>query len=106
MAFIPLADRVLVKRVKEGDAKVNGLFRPDIAKEKPQEGTVIAAGPGSYVTGHFVPTSVTTGDRVLFGKYSGTDIKLDGEELLILREEEILGRLTQDAVIEDSQGAL
>lgn len=107
MAFTPLADRVLVKRVKEEDAKVNGLFRPDITKEKPQEGTVVAAGPGRYTPeGHLIPIDVIEGDRILFGKYSGTDIKLDDEELLILREDEILGRLTSDAVVEDSQGAL
>lgn len=94
MKFKPLADRVLVRRIKEEETTRNGLFIPESAKEKPQEGEVIAAGPGKKdEIGVSLGLSVQEGDRVLFGKYSGSEIKIDGEELLILREEEILGTL-------------
>ncbi|MET0753207.1 MAG: co-chaperone GroES [Pyrinomonadaceae bacterium] len=89
----PLHDRVIVRRLEEtSNQTAGGLFIPDSAKEKPQEGEVIAAGDGKYKEdGTRQPLDVKTGDRVLFGKYSGSEIKIDGEELLIMREDEILG---------------
>jgi chaperonin GroES len=93
MNITPLSDRVLVKRLPEEETVKNGLYIPDTAKEKPQEGTVVSAGPGRYSPeGKLIPIGVTAGDRILFGKYSGTEIKVDGEELLILREDEILAK--------------
>ena len=93
MNIRPLHDRIVVKRLEEDDSKVGALFVPDSAKEKPQEGEVIAVGAGKREKGERVPLDVNVGDRVLFGKYSGSEIKIDGEELLILREEEILAKL-------------
>ena len=90
----PLHDRVLVRRVKEADTARGGIVIPDAAKEKPQEGIVIAAGTGKYENGQTIPLAVKDSDRVLFGKYAGSEIKIDGEDLLILREEEILGILS------------
>ena len=89
----PLHDRVIIRRIDEAsDKTAGGLFIPDTAKEKPQEGEVIAAGAGKYKEdGTRQPLDVKEGDRVLFGKYSGSEIKIDGEELLIMREDEILG---------------
>jgi chaperonin GroES len=88
----PLHDRVIVRRIEEGEQVRGGIIIPDSAKEKPQEGEVVAAGAGKYKEdGTRQPLDVTPGDRVLFGKYSGSEIKLDGEELLIMREDEILG---------------
>jgi chaperonin GroES len=88
----PLQDRVIVKRIEEQEQRsAGGIIIPDTAKEKPQEGKVLAVGPGRRDDGKVVPVDVKTGDRVLFGKYSGSEIKLDGEECLILREEDILG---------------
>ena len=89
----PLHDRVIVRRLDESSNQTaGGLFIPDSAKEKPQEGEVIAAGDGKYKeNGERQPLDVKAGDRVLFGKYSGSEIKIDGEELLIMREDEILG---------------
>ncbi len=89
----PLHDRVIVRRLDEsGDKTAGGLYIPETAKEKPQEGEVIAAGAGKYKEdGSRQPLDVKQGDRVLFGKYSGSEIKIDGEELLIMREDEILG---------------
>jgi len=88
----PLHDRVIVRRIEEGEQVRGGIIIPDTAKEKPQEGEVVAAGEGKYKEdGTRQPLDVKTGDRVLFGKYSGSEIKLDGEELLIMREDEILG---------------
>ena len=87
----PLADRVLVKRLdEESEQKVGGIIIPDTAKEKPQEAEVVAVGPGRMEEGKRVALEVKKGDKVLIGKYSGTEVKLDGEEHLILREEEIL----------------
>ena len=87
----PLADRVLVKRLDDdGEQKVGGIIIPDTAKEKPQEAEVVAVGPGRLDEGTRVALEVKKGDKVLIGKYSGTEVKLDGEEHLILREEEIL----------------
>ena len=89
----PLHDRVIVKRIEEKETVKGGIIIPDSAKEKPQEGEVIAVGSGKREKGELIPLDVKPGDRVLFGKYSGTEIKLEGEELLILREEEILAKL-------------
>ena len=87
----PLHDRIIVQRIEEGEQKVGGIIIPDSAKEKPQQGKVIAAGSGkSKDDGKRVPLDVKTGDRILFGKYSGQEIKLDGEEYLIMREDEVL----------------
>ena len=88
----PLQDRVIVKRIEEGEQVRGGIIIPDSAKEKPQEGEVIAVGEGKKLdTGERLPLDVKAGDRVLFGKYTSTEIKIDGEELLIMREDEILG---------------
>jgi chaperonin GroES len=88
----PLHDRVIVQRLEEGEQKVGGIIIPDSAKEKPQQGKVIAVGKGKQEKdGKVTPLDVKSGDTVLFGKYSGQEIKLDGEEYLIMREEEILG---------------
>ena len=89
----PLHDRVIVRRVEEEEKTKGGIIIPDTAKEKPQEGEVIAVGPGRQDDGKVIPLDVKKGDRILFGKYSGTEIKLDGEEHLIMREEDILGVL-------------
>jgi chaperonin GroES len=92
--FRPLADRVLVKRIDREDKSSGGIIIPDSAKEKPQEGEVVAVGTGKRLdSGEVVQVGLTKGDRILFGKYSGTEIKLDGTEHLILREDEILGVL-------------
>ncbi|MFN2515764.1 MAG: co-chaperone GroES [Pyrinomonadaceae bacterium] len=88
----PLHDRVIVRRIEEGEQVRGGIIIPDTAKEKPQEGEVVAAGQGKYKEdGTRQSLDVKKGDRVLFGKYSGSEIKIDGEELLIMREDEILG---------------
>jgi chaperonin GroES len=89
----PLHDRVVVKRIEEKESIKGGIIIPDSAKEKQQEGEVIAVGSGKREKGELVPLDVKVGDRVLFGKYSGTEIKIDDEDLLILREEEILAKL-------------
>ena len=96
MAFRPLGDRVLVRRVEEEEKTKGGIIIPDTAKEKPQEGEVLAVGPGARdETGKIQPLDVKTGDRILFGKWSGTEVKLDGEDLLIMKESDILGVLEQ-----------
>jgi chaperonin GroES len=88
----PLHDRIIVRRLEEGEQQIGGIIIPDSAKEKPQEGEVVSVGKGkSNDEGKVFPLDVKAGDRVLFGKYSGTEIKLDGEEFLIMREEEVLG---------------
>ena len=90
----PLHDRVLIRRVEEQESVRGGIIIPDTAKEKPQEGEVIAVGKGKVnEEGKVRPLDVKEGDRILFGKYSGTEIKLDGEELIIMREDEVLGVL-------------
>ena len=90
----PLHDRILVQRLEEGEQKVGGIIIPDTAREKPQRGTVIAAGNGkSKDDGKRISLDVTAGDTILFGKYSGQEIKLDGEEYLIMREDEVLAVL-------------
>src|ERR1700682_6297550 len=87
----PLHDRILIQRLDEGEQKVGGIIIPDTAKEKPQQGKVIAAGNGKTKDdGKRIPLDVTAGDTILFGKYSGQEIKLDGEEYLIMREDEVL----------------
>jgi len=94
MNIRPLYDRIVVKRIEEQETKVGGLFIPDSAKEKPQEGEVVAIGQGKRLEdGKVVPLDVQKGDRILFGKYSGSEIRIDGEELLIMREDEVLGVL-------------
>jgi len=91
MAMRPLHDRVIVKRIAEEERTRGGIIIPDTAKEKPQEGQVIAVGPGKQEDGKVIKPEVKKGDRILFGKYSGTEVVLDGEEHLIMREEDILG---------------
>jgi len=94
MDLRPLHDRVLVQRLQESEQKVGGIIIPDTAKEKPQQATVKAVGNGKLLdSGERVPVDLKAGDRILFGKYSGSDIKIDGEEYLILKEDEILGVL-------------
>jgi chaperonin GroES len=93
-SFTPLHDRILVRRIEEGESIRGGIIIPDSAKEKPQQGEVISVGKGkSNDEGKVFPLDVKAGDSILFGKYSGTEIKIDGEELLIMREEEVLGIL-------------
>jgi len=90
----PLHDRILVKRIEEGEQKVGGIIIPDTAKEKPQQGKVVAVGNGKVKDdGGRIALDVKEGDTILFGKYSGQEIKLDGEEFLIMREEEVLAIL-------------
>jgi chaperonin GroES len=92
MKIRPLQDRIIVKRVEEEQKTKGGIIIPDTAKEKPQEGEIIAVGKGKVADdGKLIPMEVKKGDRVLFGKYSGTEVKLDGVEHLIMREEDILG---------------
>ncbi len=94
MAFRPLGDRVLIKRVEEEAKTSGGIIIPDTAKEKPQEGEVLAVGNGKVLeNGTKLALTVKVGDKILFGKYTGTDIKIDGEEVLILREDEVLAVL-------------
>ena len=98
MTFYPLGDRALVRRAKEETATKSGILLPDIAQEKPQEGDVIAVGFGARdESGKRIEPDVKVGDRVLFGKWSGTAIKIDGEDLLILKESDILGVVREDA---------
>ncbi len=90
--FRPLHDRVVVKRVEAEDKSKGGIIIPDTAKEKPQEGQVVAVGPGGRdENGKLIPMGVKAGDRVLFGKWSGTEVKLDGDDLLIMKESDIMG---------------
>jgi chaperonin GroES len=92
MTFRPLHDRVLVRRIDEEEKTSGGIIIPDTAKEKPMQGEVIAVGPGARdESGKLVPLEVRVGDRVLFGKWSGTEVKIDGKELLIMKESDILG---------------
>jgi len=92
MKVKPLHDRIIVKRIEEGEQKVGGIIIPDTAKEKPQQGKVIAVGAGKIdEKGKRIALDVKDGDTILFGKYSGQEIKLDGEEFLIMREDEVLG---------------
>jgi chaperonin GroES len=94
--FVPLHDRILVRRIEEPETTRGGLIIPDTAKEKPREGEVLSAGKGKVKDdGKVLPLDVKPGDRILFGNYSGTDIVLDGEEFLIMREDEVLGILAK-----------
>jgi chaperonin GroES len=99
----PLHDRVLVRRIEEKETVKGGIIIPDTAKEKPQEGEVIAVGAGKIEKGERVPLDVKAGDRILFGKYSGTEIKIEDQEYLILREEEILAKLGAAAKVATSK---
>ena len=98
MKFRPLHDRVVVRRIDEDERTPGGIIIPDTAKEKPQQGEVVAVGPGATdEAGHQQPLDVHPGDRVLFGKWSGTEVKIDGEDLLIMKESDILGVLEASA---------
>jgi chaperonin GroES len=98
MKVRPLHDRILLKRIEEKESIKGGIIIPDTAKEKPQEGLVVAVGNGKILeNGTKISLEVKDGDRVLFGKYSGTEIKVDGEEYLIVREDDVLGILTESA---------
>ncbi len=101
MQFRPLHDRVVVRRLEEDEKTAGGIIIPDTAKEKPMQGEVVAVGPGGRdeKTGQLNALDVTPGDRVLFGKWSGTEVKIDGEELLIMRESDIMG------VLEDAKSS-
>jgi chaperonin GroES len=94
MNIRPLYDRIVVRRIEQTEQKVGNIYVPDSAKEKPQEGEVVAVGQGKRLdNGKVVPLDVKAGDRILFGKYSGNEIKIDGEEFVIMREDEVLGIL-------------
>jgi chaperonin GroES len=98
MKFRPLHDRIVVKRIDAEQKTAGGIIIPDTAKEKPQQGEVIAVGPGARnEAGQVVPLDVQVGDTVLFGKWSGTEVKIDGEDLLIMKESDIMGVLEQTA---------
>lgn len=98
MKFRPLHDRILVRRITAEEKTAGGIIIPDTAKEKPQEGEVIATGPGARdESGKLVPLDLAAGERILFGKWSGTEIKLDGEELLIMKESDVLGVIETEA---------
>jgi chaperonin GroES len=98
MAFRPLHDRILVRRIEAEEKTAGGIIIPDTAKEKPQEGEVIAVGPGARdESGKLVALDVKAGDRILFGKWSGTEIKLDGEDLLIMKESDVMGVIENTA---------
>ena len=98
MKIRPLADRIVVKRIQEAEKTKGGIIIPDTAKEKPQEGEVVSVGPGGRdEAGKLIPIDVKVGDRVLFGKWSGTEVKIDGEELLIMKESDIMGVLVTTA---------
>ena len=100
MRFKPLHDRVLVRRIDEDEKTAGGIIVPDTAKEKPMQGEVLAVGPGARdESGKLVPLDVKVGDTILFGKWSGTEVKMDGEELLIMKEADIMG------IIEGAKGA-
>jgi chaperonin GroES len=96
MHFRPLHDRVVVRRIESDEKTIGGIIIPDTAKEKPQEGEVVAVGPGARnEQGELVPLELKTGDHVLFGKWSGTEVKIDGEDLLIMKESDVLGVIEQ-----------
>jgi chaperonin GroES len=100
MAFRPLHDRILVRRIEAEEKTSGGIIIPDTAKEKPQEGEVLAVGPGARDdSGKLVELDIKAGDRILFGKWSGTEIKLDGQDLLIMKESDVLGVLEQVAEV-------
>jgi chaperonin GroES len=98
MHFRPLHDRVVVRRIDSKEKTTGGIIIPDTAKEKPQEGEVVAAGPGAHnEKGELAPLELKAGDHVLFGKWSGTEVKIDGEDLLIMKESDVLGVIEQSA---------
>ena len=100
MKFRPLHDRVVVRRVRSEEKTAGGIIIPDTAQEKPQEGEIIAAGPGARdEAGKLVPLDVKAGDRILFGKWSGTEVKIDGEDLLIMKESDVMGVVEGKAAI-------
>ena len=100
MAFRPLHDRILVRRIEADEKTAGGIIIPDTAKEKPQEGEVVAVGPGARnEAGQLQPLDVKAGDRILFGKWSGTEIKLDGEDLIIMKESDVMGVIEQTATL-------
>ena len=108
MSFRPLHDRVLVRRIEEEEKTAGGIIIPDTAKEKPMEGEILAVGPGARnEQGSLTPLDVKTGDRILFGKWSGTEVTMDGEELIIMKESDVMGVLEDDAddmgIIEDTK---
>ena len=100
MKFRPLHDRVVVRRVESEAKSAGGIIIPDTAQEKPQEGEIIAAGPGARdEAGKLVPLDVKAGDRILFGKWSGTEVKIDGEDLLIMKEADVMGVIEGKAAV-------
>ncbi|MCA0028977.1 MULTISPECIES: co-chaperone GroES [unclassified Mesorhizobium] len=100
MTFRPLHDRILVRRIEAEEKTAGGIIIPDTAKEKPQEGEVIAAGPGARnEAGQLQPLDVKVGDRILFGKWSGTEIKLGGQDLIIIKESDVMGVIEQTATV-------
>ncbi|MBN9529132.1 MAG: co-chaperone GroES [Alphaproteobacteria bacterium] len=100
MQFRPLHDRVVVRRIEADQKTAGGIIIPDTAKEKPQEGEVLAVGPGTRdESGRLVPLDLKAGDRVLFGKWSGTEVKIDGEDLLIMKESDVLGVIQAGAPV-------
>jgi chaperonin GroES len=100
MKFRPLHDRVVVRRIESEDKTAGGIIIPDTAKEKPQEGEVVAVGPGGRdETGKLLPLDLKVGERILFGKWSGTEVKIDGEELLIMKESDVMGVIEGKASI-------
>ena len=103
MTFRPLHDRVVVRRIEAEEKTAGGIIIPDTAKEKPQEGEVIAVGPGARdESGKIAALDVKAGDRVLFGKWSGTEVRIDGQDLLIMKESDIMGVLERDAVAKNA----
>ena len=106
MKFRPLHDRVLVRRLEDDDKTVGGIIIPDTAKEKPMEGEIVAVGPGGRdESGKLVELDVKTGDRILFGKWSGTEVKIDGEELVIMKESDVLGIVEATAKVKKKKAA-
>ena len=100
MHFLPLHDRVLVRRIDAEEKTAGGIIIPDTAREKPQEGEIVAAGPGARnELGQLVPLDVKTGDRILFGKWSGTEVKIDGQEYMIMKEGDLLGVVQQASAL-------
>jgi chaperonin GroES len=105
MQFRPLHDRVVVRRIETAEKTAGGIIIPDTAKEKPQQGEVLAVGPGKREeTGKLIPLDVKAGDQILFGKWSGTEVKVDGEDLLIMKEDDILG-VVEDAAKSKTTGS-
>ena len=107
MKFTPLHDRVLVRRIEGEEKTKGGLIIPDTAKEKPSEGEVISVGPGARKdSGELIEPSVKAGDRILFGKWSGTEVKIDGEELLIMKESDVMGVIDQTVTLKKGKATI